>query len=149
MITDEVYKRQLARIQGWGGYEIYPGSVKVWREELDKERITDEDLIAGVNSGLQEPDYGGWNRRPDLGMLKSKCHLAKNERRKREERRVREEEEKARGLGVGDMLERGEKHGSKKVVNWCKLTTERVEGNMDVDTFNQKHKQIGRGNYGD
>ncbi len=142
MITTDTYHRQIDRIEGAFNYKIDSNALHVWHEELNKNNITDTDLIAAVNSGLSK---GGWEIRPHLGALLTKCHYAKSVRVKAEQKRIADQEDRSQTLGVGDLLERGATNRSSKVLKWCELTTKRLKGDVDIETFNRQHKEIGRG----
>lgn len=137
MITTTVYHRQIDRIEGAFNYKIDSNALHVWQEELNKNNITDSDLIAAVNSGLSK---GGWEIRPHLGALLTKCHFAKQERMKAAQRRIQKEEELA-DKPLKDLLsrDRAKSPFSQKL---CENLHDMFEDKIDVATFKQRDMEI-------
>ncbi len=143
MINNTLYRQQLDRIKGAFGYEIYPGSISVWKEELEKAKVTDADLIKGVDRGLSSLDR--WERKPTIGDLLDKCLFERRERILQDDsRRKAQEQREARQRGgnpLTDILEKGESHKSPKVRAWIALTYQLLNGEIDKQEFDKRHEQ--------
>ncbi len=145
MITQKIYDEQIERIEGAIGRQLIPGSYSIWKEELNKNNINDVDLIAGVDRGIIEWEGG---KLPSVGQLIEKCRFERKERIFTEEnqRKAREQRDARQrgGNPITNILEKG-KDEKGKARAWIDLTYQLLNGEIDKETFNLKHKEIGEG----
>ncbi len=77
MITDKIYREQWLKLEGALGYEIYKGSIPVWKKELDDNGYSEERLIKGIDRIIYRLSDGSLKPRDvSLGTLLGACRAA-------------------------------------------------------------------------
>lgn len=77
MITDKIYREQWLRLEGALGYEIYKGSIPVWKKELDDNGYSDERLVKGIDRIINRLSDGSLKPRDiSLGTILGACKTA-------------------------------------------------------------------------
>lgn len=87
-MNEKLYLDQVNRIQDAYMFEIWPGAIKTWKQELEHEGISDNDLVKGVDYILNNPKQMG---KPNLGTLLEWCGKAKMERYDKEAEKEKSE----------------------------------------------------------
>ena len=141
-LSNDTFKRQIERIEGAFNYKLDVLAIPVWYEELKRNHITNTDLIAGVNEGVNPGASSHWTYRPTVIDLLTKCQYAKTERIKRDNKRIADQEDKAKAMGIGEILDRGCNNKSPRVRAWIDLTRQLLGGDIDKATFDKRHKEI-------
>ena len=142
MLSEELYNKQIRRIEACFNYSLDIKAVPVWYKELVNNHITNSDLIAGVNEGVNPGASNHWKFRPTVIDLLTKCQYAKTERLKRDNKRIADQEDKAKAMGIGEILDRGDNNKSPRVRAWIDLTRQLLSGDIDKATFDKRHREI-------
>ena len=90
MVSEQVYKEGIEKLEGAYNYKIFVGALKLWKEELDDDGMEDKDYLEGIKAVLLSiPKF------PSLYDLLKACRFAKTERLEVEALKNRKVEELA------------------------------------------------------
>ena len=141
MLSEELYNKQIRRIEACFNYSLDVKAIPVWYKELNNNHITNSDLVAGVNEGVNPGASTHWKFRPTVIDLLDKCHFAKHERLKAEERRDKRQEEENADKPLKDLLskDRAKSPLAKKL---CANLHDLFEDKIDLATFKRRDLDI-------
>ena len=139
MITDKTYQEQMKRLEGAINQKIYEGSFKVWKKELEDNRFTDKDFIAGITHVVDSLRNGEIKTYDiHIGTLLKFCGKGREHNLTPEER-GKIEEARYRHLSQDAILSRGMTPFAKIL---CANLYKYLNGEITRKTFLLKHKDL-------
>jgi len=148
MITEKNYTEQVARLEAAIGQQLYSGSYKVWKDELEDNGISDGELkkaITMIMDGLADKSIG--IRDIHLGTMIRYCNRAKNRLyQEKTQEQMDATKEQAKGFFQG-KVKNISSYGRKCIELWRKLydntiTLEEFKKQANLDAKENKVLRI-------
>lgn len=135
MITDKIYREQWLKLEGALGYEIYKGSIPVWKKELDDNGYSEERLIKGIDRIINRLSDGSLKPRDvSLGTVLGACRAAYIEPQ------LQLQPSKA----LTEVTNPTQKGLSPYAQGCCDIINQLTSGAMDIQIFKSKHAELNR-----